>query len=302
MAKKKRNQDLPEGMSRRQAKLAARAAEREALKKDPRPYGAYPFETDLIAMQEFIPAASAKVQVTGAEREVYLCTFLPGGNAAVVREEEIGGEAFVALQTHSHSQNPARDLAYALNWVLSAQPGDVLESSVADGSQPPLEEILPVDQPFELVEYQDFNWWLPESAQKDPQYAQALKMANDSVVPSHRVVAEVPGSVFWVHPGEKAHIRWVRGEKEDELLKALARVAARRELHLGEGSKFAGAFRTHDILVSVWDLDPKRELASYAADLEALNAKILEALATDAPLDEEERKQMDSIKSRQVTI
>ena len=37
MAKKKRKkqEDLPEGMSRRQAKMAARAKEREALQKDP---------------------------------------------------------------------------------------------------------------------------------------------------------------------------------------------------------------------------------------------------------------------------
>ena len=40
MAKKKKNKEqLPEGMSRRQAKLAARAKERAALEKDPRPYG-----------------------------------------------------------------------------------------------------------------------------------------------------------------------------------------------------------------------------------------------------------------------
>lgn len=41
MAKKKRKkqEDLPEGMTRRQAKLAARAKEREALQKDPRPFG-----------------------------------------------------------------------------------------------------------------------------------------------------------------------------------------------------------------------------------------------------------------------
>ena len=37
--KKKKNEQLPEGMSRRQAKLAARAAERAALEKDPRPFG-----------------------------------------------------------------------------------------------------------------------------------------------------------------------------------------------------------------------------------------------------------------------
>ncbi|OWN23213.1 hypothetical protein AY495_08690 [Corynebacterium diphtheriae bv. mitis] len=42
MAKKKKKEQLPEGMSRRQAKLAARAAERAAFERDPRPYELLP--------------------------------------------------------------------------------------------------------------------------------------------------------------------------------------------------------------------------------------------------------------------
>ena len=122
MAKKNRKkEDLPEGMSRRQAKLAARAAEREALQKDPRPYKGLVAETDLVALQEFVPSAVAKVDVKGTE--VNIVTVLPGAGAALRRPEEDGGERFVALQVQSHSQNPNRDLAYALNWVLEAEPG-----------------------------------------------------------------------------------------------------------------------------------------------------------------------------------
>lgn len=90
MAKKnKKKEQLPEGMSRRQAKLAARAAERTAFERDPRPYGGFAFETDLVAMQEFVPSAVAKVTVEGFG-EVSLCTVLPGGSAALVREESAG--------------------------------------------------------------------------------------------------------------------------------------------------------------------------------------------------------------------
>lgn len=53
MAKKnKKNIDVPAGMSRRQAKLAARAAERAALTVDPRPFHTTGCECDLIAMRE----------------------------------------------------------------------------------------------------------------------------------------------------------------------------------------------------------------------------------------------------------
>lgn len=303
MAKKNRKkQDLPEGMSRRQAKLAARAAERAAFEKDPRPYGELPFETTLVAVQEFVPSATIKVDVVGSDRPIELCTVLPGGAAALVRSAEDGGEAFVALQTRSRSNNPNRDLAYALAWAREAEPGSTLENGAADGSQPQLDEILDKNGTFEVTEHDNFAWWFPEGAASNPQVAQIIQMANDSLVPSERVNADVPGTTWWVQPGDKAHIRWVRQEKEDELLRALARIAARGELHLGEDTKFAGVFRTHDLVVPVWDLPAEREAASYVDDLVALNAKIEEELASDAQLNAEERKQLENIKSRQVTI
>ncbi|WP_276652606.1 DUF5926 family protein [Corynebacterium vitaeruminis] len=303
MAKKnKKNEQLPDGMSRRQAKLAARAAERAALERDPRPYGGLSFETDLVALQEFVPSATAKAQVKGIDRDVYLCTVLPGGSAALVRDEQAGGDAFVALQTQARSNNPNRDLAFALNWVKGAQPGQALEKGVADGSQPELKDLLVADQELEIAEYDDFNWWLPEGTQLDPQYAQAIQAANDSILPSRRIEAGVPGTVWWINPGGKAHIRWVRGENEDALLRALARIAARGELKLGEETKFAGVFRTHGLVVPVWDLDPERSHEDYAADLTSLNEKIEAELGNEGQLTADERRQLENIKSRQVTI
>ncbi|AZA08300.1 DUF5926 family protein [Corynebacterium pseudopelargi] len=293
--KKKQKEQLPEGMSRRQAKLAARAAERAKYEKDPRPYEGFSFETDLVALQEFVPSAIAKAQAKG--KEVNLCTVLPGGGAALVRED---GSIFVALQTQQRSQNPHRDLAFALSWALEAKPGSVLEVGVADGSQPKLEELLEQDQELQIEEFHDFNWWVPDPSMITPEYAQGLQMANESVLPSQRV--EAPATAWWINPGEKAHIRWVRPEAEDALMKALARVAARDELHLGEGSKFAGVFRTHGVLVPVWDLDPERAPESYAEDLKALDAKLAQELENDAPLNAEERRRVETINSRQVTI
>ncbi len=304
MAKKKNNDNLPEGMSRRQAKLAARAAERAALEKDPRPYGGIGGEADLIALQEFVPSATAKVDVTGIDREVHIATVLPGGAAALIREQDNGGTAFVALQTTTHSQNPGRDLAYALNWLKDAEPGQTLDSGVADGSQPALSEFLTADTKLEVTEHQDFNWWLPEGTELDAATVQALQAANDSVVESHRVDTEIPGAVWWVNPGGgKAHIRWVRpADNEDALLNALARVAARGELNLGENTKFAGVFRTHGIIVPVFDLDPEVAWDSYGTELNRVSAAVDTELANDAQLTADERKQLQNIKSRQVTI
>ena len=304
MAKKNRTKqdDLPEGMSRRQAKLAARAAEREALQKDPRPFGGLAAEADLIALQEFVPSAVAEFEVKG--QKVNVVTVLPGAGAALVRGESEGGERFVALQVASHSQNPGRDLAYAINWVLNAEPGEALQSTAADGSQPELSSLIDATATPTITEHSDFSWWFPAGAQIPAEVQQALARANDAVIPSTQVRADVPGSVWWVNPGGgKAHIRWVRPEdNENQMLSALARIAARGALHLGEGTKFAGAFRTHGVVVPVWDLDPSVEPDTYGDALVALNKEVEAEYANDAQLSAEERKQLDNIKSRQVTI
>ena len=175
MAKKnkKNKEQLPEGMSRRQAKLAARAAERAALEK-----------------------------------------VLPGASAALIRDEQSGGQAFVGLQVKTHSHNPGRDLAYALNWVKNHGEGETLESTVADGTEPKITELLDNDAILDVEVYQDFAWWLPEGAQVTPQIAQSMQMANDSVIESHPVGEGIVGTAFWANAGGgKAHIRWVRPEE-----------------------------------------------------------------------------------------
>ncbi|APT85672.1 DUF5926 family protein [Corynebacterium aquilae] len=300
--KKKKDENLPEGMSRRQAKLAARAAERAALERDPRPYGGFTAEADLVALQEFVPSARAKVNVKGVDRDVYICTVLPGAAAAVVRDEEFGGDALVGLQVASHSHNPGRDLAYALNWVKGAKPGESLTSTTADGSEPKLDELLDPKAELEVEVYQNFDWWVPEGSAIDPMYAQAMQAANDSVMPSVPVEGDFTGVAWWIDAGGKAHIRWIRTDDEDKLLKALARVAAKDALNLGEDTKFAGVFRTHGIIVPVFDLDPTVDPATYGPLLVELDKVVAAEIDNDAELTSEERRRLENIKSRQVTI
>ena len=52
----------------------------------------------------------------------------------------------------------------------------------------------------------------------------------------------------------------------------------------------------------MWDLDRSRESASWKEGLEALDPKIAEALAKDAPLTADEQKAKQTIQSREVTI
>ena len=115
--------------------------------------------------------------------------------------------------------------------------------------------------------------------------------------------ANLPGSVFLDHePVFASEQRLEFNEQPSRVLAALARIAARGELHLGEGTKFAGAFRTHGLVVPVFDLDPSVAADSYDAALADLDKKITAEYANDAALTADERKQLDNIKSRQVTI
>lgn len=293
---KKKKIDTPEGMSRRQAKLAARAAERAALEGEPRPFAGLAAEPALIALQEFVPSGYTQIEVAGTP--VTLCTVLPGAVQALVRDD---GTRMVALQTTVRSNQQGRVLAAALEWALAAQPGEQLPTIVPSPEQKPLVELLGADTVVDVTVSDDFNWWMGES--EVPQvFAQQLQAVNETVMPSARIEGEFAGDAWWIDAGAKGHIRWVRQDEETPLLRALARIAARGELNVGEGSKFAGVFRTHGVVVPVFDVDPSVTPGEFAAPLAAVDALIAAELDNDAALSAEERRQLDNIKSRQVTI
>ena len=130
--------------------------------------------------------------------------------------------------------------------------------------------------------------------------ARALERAR--IMPSYRINPDVPGAVWWIDPGERAHIRWIRREDEGPLLDALARVHAADNLSMGEGTKFAGVFRANGVLVPVWDLDNTKAHDSWNAVIEDANRRIDAAMKSDEPLTAAERKSRETIVSRQVTI
>ena len=288
-------------MSRRQAKLAARAAERAAFVGNPRPFQDYEAEADLVAIREFAPAVVVPVTVAGAERTIALCTVLPGGVAALTRAADQGNDALVAMQTQARSNDGAADLARALAWARDAEPGSQLASSTS-GEAPALTEILSDVDMANLVVHQDFEWWLPENVERTPAIQQNLEMANSALLPSYRLDADVNGAVWWIDPGERAHLRWVRREPEAQLLEALARIQAEDQLSLGEGSKFAGAFRADGLLVPVWDVDNTQSHEHWVAAVVDFDQRLSDKLALTEPLTAAERKSRETIVSRQVTL
>ncbi|MBF6328636.1 DUF5926 family protein [Nocardia transvalensis] len=306
MGKSKRNSPKP-GSNRAQRLAERRAAQQQAAQAVTRPFAGLAAECDLVALREFVPSATATVKLApgvAAERSVTLATVLPGAVAALVRA---GAEpaGFVGAQVQFQSEDPAADLAAAILWTQAAEPGESLAVAAdAEGSAPALGEVIDPAAGLDLTVHQDFNWWVPEGVQPDPQVAATIEQANEAIMPSDRLElgADTVGAAWWVDAGEKAHLRWVRPEDEDALMLALARVHAAGGLHLGEGSRFAGSFRTHGLLVPVFDLDRERHPSEWVAPATEFGARLSQALATDAPLTSDERRSRDGLRSRQVTL
>lgn len=266
-----------------------------------RPFEGLAAERQLVALREFVPSATAPLPLAQpGDRGVTLASLLPGAAAALVRPD---GSALVAMQVLSRSGDLSRDLARAVSWALDAQPGSVLPvvGTTADGEQVRLQDLLHCDAILDITMYPDFAWWVPSEEPLTGEAATALQRANDAIMPTEPVTGTGVEVAYWVDAGEKAHLRWVRQEPEEQLLDALARLAARDELDLGEGSRFAGSFRAHGVLVPVWDLDREQHAREWIAPAESFAQRLTSALTT-TPLTTAERRALRALHSRQLTL
>jgi hypothetical protein len=269
-----------------------------------RPFDGLAAECQLIALREFVPSANAPLPLAEpGNRDVTLATLLPGAAAAIVRPD---GSALVGMQVLTRSGDLSRDLGRSVSWALTASPGSALPvvGTTAEGEQIRLQELLRPDATLEITMYPDFTWWIPGEESPTGEAASALQRANEAIMPTEAVTGAGVEGAYWVDAGEKAHLRWVRPEPEEQLLAALARLAARDELDLGEGSRFAGSFRAHGVLVPVWDLDRNQHAREWKAPAEAFASRLTEALRTvdGTPLTEPERRALRGLHSRQLTL
>lgn len=304
MAKKSKRGSGPRPGSNRAERVAARKARQEAEPAPPaRPFEGLAAECDLVALRAFVASASAALQLASTPadgRSVLLGTVLPGAVPGLVCETDGAPQAFVATQTDPEPADVAIALASALTWAATAEVG----ADYAPVESPaPLTELLVADAVLDITVHNDFGWWLNPGAAVPPEVGQMLQRANDTILPTARLTnSSGIGAPWWVDAGDRAHLRWVRPEPEDELMSALARVHAAGHLTLGEGSRFAGSFRTHGLLVPVFDLDAERHPDEWTEGLNAFDAHLVQALAETAELTPAQRRSRDGIRGRQVTL
>lgn len=268
-----------------------------------RPFEGLAAECDLVALREFLPSATAPLPLrTAAGRTVTLASVLPGASAALVRPS---GDVLLGMQVQTRSGDLSADLARALEWGLAAEPGTALPV-VGPGlsGTDRLQDLLDVDAPLDLTLHTDFAWWVAPEDGSEPtaEVLATVERANDVIMPTEAVPGDGVRAAYWVDTGTKAHLRWVRPEPEDRLVAALARLQARGELGLGEGTKYAGSFRAHGLLVPVWDLDRELHSSEWSKPVSDFAAALSAALADAAPLTSDERRARDALAGKQVTL
>jgi hypothetical protein len=264
-----------------------------------RPFEGLAGETELIALREFVPSATAPLQLRDSTEDtpqITLGSVLPGAAAAITRGD---GSILLGMQVQTHSGDLSRDLASALEWGLAAAPSSVLPSYGRATVGARLQDLL-AQGPLEVTVRADFGWWLEEEPEAGSELATTLERANAAIMPTSRL-ADLPGA-YWVDTGDKAHLRWVRPEDEPVLMAAMARLAADDKLDLGEGSRYVGSFRAHGRLVPVWDLDRDAHPTEWEKPALEFADRLAAALAVDGPLSPVERRARDGILGRQFTL
>lgn len=263
-----------------------------------RPFEGLDFEARLVAMREIVPAATLRVKLNenhGGE-EALIVSVLPGMASAARRED---GVAMAAAQTVMSSGDASLDIADRLLAALELKPGETAAASElpdADGER--LADILDLTFDAEFTTYPNFTFWVSADELAKPDVKAAVEETAGQMVPT----VEVEGfdGAFWCRM-QREFVRWVRPEAEAEMLDALARLQAARELNF-DGAVFKGAFRSSGLLTPVWELERGTEANELVGPLGDFTAKLDAALAQTAPLTPEERRARSGIVSRQLTL
>src|ERR1700712_1933153 len=156
-----------------------------------RPFSGLRSEADVVALREFVPAATAPLSLKSDDRTVLLCSLLPAAAPALVRED---GTIWLGLQVQHAYGDPSRDLAAVLHKALDAEPGTMVGLAEAPGEGPRLQDLVG-SEPLDFPVHDGFDYWVPDLDDSDGSMAAALEQANDAAAPTRRV--EGVEAAYW---------------------------------------------------------------------------------------------------------
>jgi hypothetical protein len=260
-----------------------------------RPFAGLPGECDWVALREVVPSAVAPLRLRDG-RTATLATVLPVAWAALRRAD---GGSFVALQTTARSGDVSRDIAWALEQVLAAEPGTPIVATGLPGEGARLQDLLD-DSPLAVDVRTGFEFWVDGVEDPTGEIAASLERANAAAVPTERLAGVE--AAYWCQIRETSHLRWVLHLPEEEFFDAAARLHVAGSLDLGAGTRFVGTFRAHGLVVPVWDLVPGTDAAATEPLAAALLQRLEEARTSTGPLDSDQRRARAGLVSRQLTL
>lgn len=262
----------------------------------PRPFAGLAGECDLVALREFVPAATTRVTLAADAREVLVASLLPGAAPALVRAD---GAVWLGLQVQHGYGDPSRDLAAVLERALVAERQTVVGLPGDPGEGPRLQDLL-VDAPLEVTVHAGFDYWVADLEDADGSMAAALEQANGAVAPTARLAAV--DAAYWTALGNREYLRWVLPHDEDVLLDALARLHAAGEDRLVADARLLGMFRAHGLLVPVWEVPVGTGSAVLEEPAAAFGARLADTLADARDLTAAERAARAGLANRQLTV
>ncbi|MER5742777.1 DUF5926 family protein [Streptomyces sp. NPDC059913] len=291
----------PCGSGRRYKACHGRAAAQAVTELVHRPFEGLSGECDWVALRELVPAATVELTLKDGLPEgvpsVSLATVLPMAWPALRRDD---GSVLLALQNDTPSGDLSRDLADTLRQALDAEPGSPVTARRAPADGPRLQDLLDPGAAFEPVVHSGFEFWVPDAENAAPEVSASLERANEAAIPTTRLAGV--DAAYWCETPEKNHLRWVMPHAEERLLDALARLHAAGTSSLGEGTRLVGSFRAHGLMVPVWDLPSSMGAEECEKPAAEFAERLAGALASDAPLNAEERRARGGLTNRQVTL
>lgn len=261
-----------------------------------RPFEGLEREAELVAMRGLIPLATLPATLTseyGGEN-ILIVTLLPDMLSAMRRED---GVLLVAMQTLTSTGDASRDVAARIIDGLELKAGDTYSQNDLPEPGPRLGDVVASFGDMELLSEPSF--WLTDEEAAKPESKEMLEQAATQVIPT----VEVEGcpKAYWCRMSRE-FVRWVRPEEPDQILDALARLRAARELEFEGAKKFAGFFRSYGMVIPVWELERGSEASDIQEALVAFGSKFEAALASTEPLTFDEKRARQGIASRQVSL
>jgi hypothetical protein len=261
-----------------------------------RPFEGLPGECDVVALREFVPAATGTMTLRDSGRSVLVASLLPGAAPALVRAD---GAVWLGLQVQHGYGDPSRDLAAVLEKAIAAERQSMIGLAEPPGEGPRLQDLVS-DGPFEVTVHDGFDYWVADLDDTDGSMAAALEQANGAVSPTYRLTGVEAG--YWTSIGNREYLRWVMPYAEDDLLDALARLHQAGADRLVHGARLIGMFRAHGLLVPVWDVPLGTGGAALDEPAVAFAGRLGDVLADDSPLTPEQRAARAGLANRQLTV